>query len=74
MALLVAVTGAINLGIVLILFEFLIVLGMRQMGLAMAARRLALLQREEIRSEILSADPASPESDTAKIRRMRARR
>lgn len=73
MALLVAVTGEILLGIVLIALEFLVVLGMRQMGLAMAARRLALLQREEIKSEILSAEPSAPESDTAKIRRMRPR-
>jgi uncharacterized membrane protein (DUF485 family) len=69
MALLVAVTGEINLGISLIVLEFLIVLGMRQMGLAMAARRLAQLQREEIKSEVLG----SKETDTAKIRRIRPR-
>jgi UDP-GlcNAc:undecaprenyl-phosphate GlcNAc-1-phosphate transferase len=74
MALLVAVTGEINLGISLILLEFLIVLGMRQMGLALAARRLARLQREEIKSEVLAAviDGAA-ETGTAKIRRLRRR-
>jgi hypothetical protein len=40
------------------------------MGLAMAARRLAQLQREEIKSELLSP---GKETDTAKIRRMRTR-
>jgi UDP-GlcNAc:undecaprenyl-phosphate GlcNAc-1-phosphate transferase len=72
LALLVAVTGEINLGITLILLEFLVVLGMRQMGLAMAARRLAQLQREEIRSEVLGAAEAT--RGTAKIRRIGTRR
>jgi UDP-GlcNAc:undecaprenyl-phosphate GlcNAc-1-phosphate transferase len=69
MALIVAVTGEINLGIALIVLEFLVVLGMRQMGLTMAARRLARLQREEIKIEVLG----SQEPDTAKIRRIRTR-
>lgn len=69
MALLVAVTGELSLGIALIVLEFLVVLGMRQMGLAMAARRLARLQREEIKIEVLG----DQETDTAKIRRIRAR-
>jgi UDP-GlcNAc:undecaprenyl-phosphate GlcNAc-1-phosphate transferase len=69
MALLVAVTGELNLGIALIVLEFLVVLGMRQMGLAMAARRLARLQREEIKIEVLG----DQEIDTAKIRRIRTR-
>jgi UDP-GlcNAc:undecaprenyl-phosphate GlcNAc-1-phosphate transferase len=69
MALIVAVTGEINLGIALIVLEFLVVLGMRQMGLTMAARRLARLQREEIKIEVLG----SQEPDTAKIRRIRSR-
>jgi UDP-GlcNAc:undecaprenyl-phosphate GlcNAc-1-phosphate transferase len=78
MALIVAVTGEINLGIALIVLEFLIVLGMRQMGLAMAARRLARLQREEIKSEVFAAvvvaGTAGAETATAKIRRFAARR
>jgi len=53
MALLVAVTGEVTLGVLLLALEFLIVLGIRRMGLAMQARRLALLQREEIKTEVL---------------------
>jgi hypothetical protein len=41
------------------------------MGLAMAARRLAQLQREEIRTEILGATEAT--RGTAKIRRIGTR-
>jgi len=42
------------------------VLGMRQMGLAMAARRLASQQREEVKAEVLGlpsqASQAAPPS------------
>ncbi|PYQ60600.1 MAG: hypothetical protein DMF53_16730, partial [Acidobacteria bacterium] len=72
LALLVAVTGEINLGIALVSLEFLIVLGMRQMGLAMAARRLARLQREAIKSEVLAAAELAM-TESQKIRVFRAR-
>jgi UDP-GlcNAc:undecaprenyl-phosphate GlcNAc-1-phosphate transferase len=61
MALLVAVTGADTLGIGLVVMEFVVVLGMRQMGLAMQARQLARLHREEIKTEVLRL-PAVPEA------------
>jgi len=73
MALVVAVTGNINLGIALIVLEFLIVLGMRQMGLALAARRLARLQREEIKSDLDSFADLPKETESAKIRRFKRR-
>jgi UDP-GlcNAc:undecaprenyl-phosphate GlcNAc-1-phosphate transferase len=73
MALVVAVTGDINLGIALIVLEFLIVLGMRQMGLALAARRLARLQREEIKSDLDSFADLPKETESAKIRRFKQR-
>jgi len=73
MALVVAVTGEINLGIALIVLEFLIVLAMRQMGLAMAARRLARLQREEIKSDLESFAALPGETGSAKIRRFKQR-
>ena len=73
MALVVAVTGEITLGISLIVLEFLVVLGMRQRGLAMAARRLARLQREEIKSEVLATGGGAPKTDTGKIRRFAKR-
>ncbi|HEY0558291.1 MAG TPA: MraY family glycosyltransferase [Thermoanaerobaculia bacterium] len=57
LALLIAVTGETTLGVALVLLEFAVVLGMRQMGLAMEARRLARLQREEIKSEVLGIAP-----------------
>jgi UDP-GlcNAc:undecaprenyl-phosphate/decaprenyl-phosphate GlcNAc-1-phosphate transferase len=72
MALVVAATGEILLGITLLVLEFLVVLGVRQMGLSLAARRLALLQREEIKSEVLAEGDRT--TDSAKIRRISARR
>ncbi len=57
LALLIAVTGETTLGVALVVLEFAVVLGMRQMGLAMEARRLARLQREEIKSEVLGIAP-----------------
>jgi UDP-GlcNAc:undecaprenyl-phosphate GlcNAc-1-phosphate transferase len=68
MALVVAATGEISLGIALIVLEFLVVLGVRQMGFALAARRLAYFQREEMKSEVLAEQdrPAAP----AKVRRI----
>jgi UDP-GlcNAc:undecaprenyl-phosphate/decaprenyl-phosphate GlcNAc-1-phosphate transferase len=67
LALVVAVTGQTTLGIALVALEFSVILGMRQMGMAMEARRLARLQREEVKSEVLahSGEPA-----LAKVRRM----
>jgi UDP-GlcNAc:undecaprenyl-phosphate GlcNAc-1-phosphate transferase len=62
LALVVGVTGQSSLGIVLILFEFGVVLGMRRMGLALEARRLARAQRRDIATEVLGlpAPPAPP--------------
>jgi UDP-GlcNAc:undecaprenyl-phosphate/decaprenyl-phosphate GlcNAc-1-phosphate transferase len=57
LALLVAATGETTLGIVLVVLEFSVVLAMRQMGLAMEARKLARLQREEIKTEVLGIAP-----------------
>src|SRR6185436_1640232 len=44
-ALVVAVTGQMALGLFLVALEFSVVLGMRRLGLAMLARRLAQQQR-----------------------------
>jgi UDP-GlcNAc:undecaprenyl-phosphate GlcNAc-1-phosphate transferase len=57
LALLIAVTGETMLGVALVVLEFGVILAMRQMGLAMEARRLARLQREEIKSEMLGIAP-----------------
>ncbi len=53
LALFVAITGQTILGVVLVALEFSVILTMRQMGMAMEARRLARLQREEIKTEVL---------------------
>jgi hypothetical protein len=58
LALVVAVTGEPTLGAMLVLLEFSVILAMRQMGLAMEARRLSRLQREEIKAEVLGLAPA----------------
>lgn len=63
MALLVAFTGELTLGIALILLEFVVVFGMRRMGLAMEARRLAEAQREELEAEVLGEDAPAKRSD-----------
>jgi UDP-GlcNAc:undecaprenyl-phosphate GlcNAc-1-phosphate transferase len=57
LALLVAVTGETTLGVVLVVLEFSVILGIRQMGLAMEARRLTRLQREEVKTEVLGLAP-----------------
>jgi UDP-GlcNAc:undecaprenyl-phosphate GlcNAc-1-phosphate transferase len=59
LALFVAVTGETTLGVVLVILEFSVILTMRQMGLAVEARRLARLQREEIKTEVLRLGPAA---------------
>jgi UDP-GlcNAc:undecaprenyl-phosphate GlcNAc-1-phosphate transferase len=69
LALLVAVTGETTLGVVLVALEFSVILGMRQMGLAMEARRLARLQREEIRSEVLGIAPEPRQGGVRRISR-----
>jgi UDP-GlcNAc:undecaprenyl-phosphate/decaprenyl-phosphate GlcNAc-1-phosphate transferase len=66
MALLVAATGQTSLGIALVALEFAVILGIRQMGLAMEARRIARLQRAEVKAEVLRL--AEPEP-TANVRR-----
>jgi UDP-GlcNAc:undecaprenyl-phosphate GlcNAc-1-phosphate transferase len=53
LALLVAVTGQTTLGVALLALEFSVILGMRRMGMAMEVRRLARLQREEIKTEVM---------------------
>jgi len=57
LALLVAATGETTLGVALVALEFLVILGMRQTGLAMEARHLSRLQREEIKTEVLGRVP-----------------
>lgn len=57
LALFVAITGETTLGVVLVILEFSVILTMRQMGLAVEARRLARLQREEIKTEVLGLGP-----------------
>ena len=69
LALFVAVTGETTLGVVLLLLEFSVVLTMRQMGLAMEARRLARLQREEIKTEMLGLLPTA-EPKVGSVRRI----
>jgi UDP-GlcNAc:undecaprenyl-phosphate/decaprenyl-phosphate GlcNAc-1-phosphate transferase len=66
LALVVAVTGQTALGMGLVALEFLVILAMRRMGLTMEARRLARLQREEIKAEVLGY----PEPQTAAVRRI----
>jgi UDP-GlcNAc:undecaprenyl-phosphate/decaprenyl-phosphate GlcNAc-1-phosphate transferase len=58
MALVVAVTGANLLGVALVVVEFAVIFGMRQMGLAMEARRIAVQQKEEIKAGVLGKAPA----------------
>lgn len=53
LALLVAVKNDLTLGITLVALEFVVILAMRQMGMTMEARRLARLQREEIKEDLL---------------------
>ena len=67
LALLVAFTGEATLGIALVLLEFVVILAMRKRGMAMEARRLAEIQREAIKTEVLG-QPASP-----RVRRFSAR-
>jgi UDP-GlcNAc:undecaprenyl-phosphate/decaprenyl-phosphate GlcNAc-1-phosphate transferase len=67
LALVVAFTGQGALGLWLVGLEFLIVLGMRQMGMAMGARRLSRLQREEIKTEVLAL---APDPQVASVRRI----
>lgn len=67
LALIVAATGQTTLGAALVALEFSVILAMRQLGMAMEARRLARLQREEIKSEVLGP---SPEPKVATVRRI----
>lgn len=61
MALLVAFTGEPTLGAALIVLEFAVVFTMRRMGMAMAVRRLAEAQRQELETEVLGHDETVPE-------------
>ena len=67
LALMVAATGETTLGVALVGLEFLVILSMRQAGLAVEARRLARLQREEVKAEVLGV---IPEVQVATVRRM----
>ena len=60
LALVVAVTGQTTLGVALVALEFSVILAMRQAGLAIQARRLSRLQREEIKSEVLGRAEGQP--------------
>ena len=53
LALLVAATGDSVLGITLVLVEFAVILAIRQMGLALEARRISRKQRDDLKSEVL---------------------
>lgn len=69
LALVVALTGQTALGVALLALEFSVILAMRQMGMAMAARRLARVQREEVKTEVFGI--AQQQGRTvAKIRRL----
>jgi UDP-GlcNAc:undecaprenyl-phosphate/decaprenyl-phosphate GlcNAc-1-phosphate transferase len=67
LALVVAVTGQTTLGVALVVLEFSVILAMRRMGMAMQARRLARLQREEVKAEVLGH---FPEPQAAAVRRI----
>jgi len=67
LALVVAVTGQTSLGLALVALEFAVILVMRHMGMIMGARRLARLQREEVKAEVLGLPP---ETQTATVRRI----
>ena len=47
-----------------------VLFAMRQMGLAMEARRLARLQREEIKTEVLARTQPEPAAQVASVRRI----
>lgn len=67
LALVVAVTGQTTLGVALVALEFSVILAMRQAGLAIAARRLSRLQREEVRSEVLGRAQEIPVGSVRRI-------
>jgi UDP-GlcNAc:undecaprenyl-phosphate GlcNAc-1-phosphate transferase len=67
LALFVAATGETTLGVVLVALEFTVILSMRRMGMAMEARRLARLQREEVKTEVLHVPAVAR---VASVRRM----
>jgi len=60
LALLVAMKGDLILGVALVAFEFLVILAMRQMGLAMEARRIARQQTDAIKKDFLETTQATP--------------
>ena len=67
LALVVAVTGQTVLGVALIALEFSVILSMRQAGLAIQARRLSRLQREEIKSEVLGRGQETAQATVRRI-------
>lgn len=60
MALLVAFTGELALGVALVVLEFSVVFAMRRMGMARAARRLAAAQLQELETEVLQLETPAP--------------
>ena len=69
LALVVAVTGQTTLGVALVALEFLVILAMRKGGMTAEARRLARLQREEIKAEVLGFAPEIPAAAVRRIAR-----
>jgi UDP-GlcNAc:undecaprenyl-phosphate/decaprenyl-phosphate GlcNAc-1-phosphate transferase len=79
LALVVAAKGELALGITLVAVEFVVILGMRQLGLAMEARRLAQQQRADVKAAVLGqkgepvADPTPFDpAASRRLRRLRA--
>lgn len=60
MALLVAFTGELALGVALVVLEFSVVFAMRRMGMTRAARRLAAAQLQELETEVLHLETPPP--------------
>lgn len=57
LALVVAVTRNRTLGLVLLAVEFVVIVGMRRLGIAVEARRLALHKRAAVRDALISKPP-----------------
>jgi UDP-GlcNAc:undecaprenyl-phosphate GlcNAc-1-phosphate transferase len=62
LALIVAITGELSLGIALLAFEFLVILAIRQMGMAMDARRIARSHTDQIKQDLLQTNDEPPDN------------
>jgi UDP-GlcNAc:undecaprenyl-phosphate GlcNAc-1-phosphate transferase len=69
MALVVGVTGENGLGVALLILEFAVLLSMRQAGLSREARRLALQQRQAVKTEVLGVPPVELPAPIRLVRR-----